>query len=259
MINAEYDIATVPVKRKTPIEISADEFYNSFLHQLVTTEARPRCYLHPEIKWLQEPMRMFKGISLTELTQLEQPRNTSDYSPIHARLTQKAVEDEIDFQKDPWRIKPMIITKARQNEFTERMTRRDYITQRMCGTHYMNPMPYWILYCQKVTYETYINLSSQVDFYVNDLYLALNAEARRRIPIQCSEDEWEDKQIIVGLARDEVQIRDSDDDLYNLHSEDDDPEDEHPVPEDVIDIDASAPRVDFPRFYWCHPRADEVE
>ena len=221
------------------------------------------------MKWLQEPMKMFRGISLTELTQLEQPENTSNYSPI-ARWTQEACEDEIDFHKDPWRIKPMIVTKARQNEFTERLTWEDYSIQRLCGIQLrgMNAMLYWILKGQKVTYETYNNLTSEVDFYVNDLYMSLNAEGRRRIPIQCSEIEWEDKHIKVGIDGNEVQIWESDDDSYGPHSDDDGSENEDPVDphhsaglveeEDDIDIDASEAKV-FTRFYWCEPRTDEVE
>ena len=220
-------------------------------------------------------MKMFRGISLSEFTQLEQLGvNTSNYSPIHARLTQKALEDDFDFHKDPWRIKPMIITMDRQYEFIETITRQDYLFQRLCGTYLirgMNAMLYWILNCQKATYQTYATYISEVDFLVNDLYLTLKPEERRKIPIQCSADEWDEAHIkvkgIEGVEGNEVQIRDSDDDLYGPDSEDYDSEDEDPedphhsaglVEEDDIDIDATQTK-DFTRYYWCAARTDEVE
>jgi hypothetical protein len=195
---------------------------------------------------------MFSGKSLTELTQLEQPTNTSNYSPIHARLTQEAYEDEIDAHQIPWRIKPMIITKERLAEFSVRISRQGYNFGRMHGFrgHGMNPMLYWMIHFQRITHVTFNN--PEVDFYVNDLYMSLNAEGRRRIPIQCSEGEWDDKFIEVGIERRDVQIRyDTDDDTDGPHSEEDE--------EDDIAVDANEAKG-FTRFYWCHPpQEDEVE
>lgn len=43
MINAEYDQATIPTKMVTPIEISVDEFYNSWLHHGFITRPDAIC------------------------------------------------------------------------------------------------------------------------------------------------------------------------------------------------------------------------
>jgi len=40
-------------------------------------------------------------------------------------------------------------------------------------------------------------MNAQLDFFVNDLYLAIESDEKRKVFIQCSLDEWEDECIHV--------------------------------------------------------------
>ena len=225
MVNREYLNADIYTKKKTPIEMHIGEFNgnnNGFTHIELDNL---RSYIHPGFISSIEPIRMFKGITLLELTQMEQPHNMPDYSPITVSMTEEAIEDESDFCNHPWRSKPMILTRERLSEFILLEDHAFYLFEKWYGTHRdrnTNPLFYWIVYKQIREFRRYLCMNAQFDFFVNDLYLAIDSDEKRKVLIQCSLDEWEDECI---------HVQDSEFDFNEIEG--------------------------FTRFYWCETGGEE--